>query len=82
MAKEVNEGLGRILHWRRRLLATKQGEVLLIEWRYGQWIYHISGPGRTGAGSCMGWDTIEQCEAAAKSHAESAYGGVAWECTL
>lgn len=83
IAKEVSAALDRAANWRKLALMTKAGELFLVEYS-GGWLYHIAGPGRAYSGSCSSadWKTLEDCAADARKHAESSFGGIAWECSI
>lgn len=70
-------------HIGRRILATKEGELFIVEYRNG-WMYSITGKDRKHASSCiMGNNTtFEKTLEAAKKHANSAFGGVLYEAPL
>jgi hypothetical protein len=83
LEREVNDALDYKANHAKRMIGTKNGEVFLIQWFGPTYGYSIAGPGRDYSGSCMGpWKTCVDCAAEARKHAESAFGGIAWECSV
>lgn len=70
-------------NFQRRLIVCKDGTVLIIEYKHG-WEYRIAHEGYASASACMmGQDsTFKEVLEAAVKHANSAYGGIAWESSL
>ena len=67
-------------NYRNRMIATKAGEVFFVRFSHGAWGYDIYGPDRHGASSCIMGGDFDAVLASARKHAESAFGGIAWEC--
>ncbi len=65
---------------RRSMIGTKEGSIMLVEFRYGGWGYAFYGPGRKHAGGgTIGLDSFEEAVEKARSHAETGFGGISWE---
>src|SRR5688572_18633500 len=59
LAREVSVALDNKTHYQKCAIATKAGEVFIVEYSNG-WMYSIVGPGRGYAGSTMGnWKTFD-----------------------
>lgn len=64
----------------RWIIGCGDGTILYVSWHNGAWFYDIMGPGRKHASGVSGsWPDHKEAIKAAKSHAEEAYGGVAWD---
>lgn len=68
---------------KRRVIATIEGTIFLVEWRYGHWGYSVTGPGRSGHCSCPAdsGSFTEVCEEV-RRHAASNFDGIAWETSF
>lgn len=83
LEREVADALDYKANHAKRMIGTKNGEVFLIHWMGATYGYSIAGPGRDYSGSSIGpWKTCADCTADARKHAESAFGGIAWECSV
>jgi len=80
LLQEINDALTEHRNCRRKVIACKSGEVLVVYFRYGQWGYDIAGEGRTHCSSCWGNGTFEETVQRALAHAEASYGGALWQC--
>jgi hypothetical protein len=83
LEREVSDALDYRANHAKRMIGTKNGEVFLIQWMGGSYGYSIAGPGRDYCGSSMAdWKTCSDCAVDARKHAESSFGGIAWECSV
>jgi hypothetical protein len=83
LEREVSDALDCRANHAKRMIGTRNGEVFLVQWFGPTYGYSIAGPGRQYSGSTMGpWKTMADCLPDARKHAESAFGGIAWECSV
>lgn len=78
----VNEALRTVENYRTQLLATNDGHVFTVRYRYSHWGYSISGSDRGHSSSVAGRDSFDEALADARRHIDDAFGGVAWECAV
>jgi len=64
----------------RKMIATKEGTVLLVMFENGHWGYY-SAHDHGYAGSTWGRNSFEETLTDARNHANNSYGGILWECT-
>ena len=80
LRQEIDDALSEHRNYQRRIIACKNGEVLVVYFRYGQWGYDIAGEGRSGCCTNSGFKTFEEAVEKAIDHAGQSYGGVSWQC--
>ncbi len=66
----------------KQLIVCADGHVIMCEYN-GGFVYHIASSGRGYASSCLQqWNNFDELCKSARDHAESAYGGIAWESSV
>ena len=63
----------------RKAILFGNGEVALIEWRYGSWFYSWIGKGRERSSGGSGGKTLEETIEQVKSGFSDVKGGVIWD---
>ena len=69
------------LNYQQHIIGCTDGTVLVVQYRSGCWCYRIAGKDRNCACTCLFnseatyQDTLEN----ARKHAESSFGGIAWD---
>lgn len=75
----VTEALIHKKEYRRRMIMTVSGIVLLVEFDYGCWGYTIWGKDRNGHSGSQGFKDFDETLSYARKHAVDSYDGIAWE---
>ena len=78
LAALVNDGLQALRNTESRLIACQSGEVIVVRFAFGSWQYTITRQGQHGS-TCVTGQTFDKVCEAARSHANTSYGGIAWE---
>ena len=77
--ERIKEGFEALRNTRQAVICTKDGTILIVQFRIGSWGYSIASDGRSYMGGCsIGSGSYEQALTQAKEHAEQCYGGIAW----
>lgn len=83
VAMEIDRALDTVNHHQKTAIGTKNGPVFIVERAHGSWMYSIVGPDRKCAGSTIAnWLSHDATVRDALKHAESAFGGVAWQSSF
>lgn len=68
---------------RRLLIGTVDGSLILVEWRYGRWVYSIINPDQPPVPSYIdGANNFEEVCEMARCLAISTCDGIAWEIPI
>jgi len=80
LEQEIKDAITEHRNYQRKVIACKNGEILVVYFRYGQWGYDIAGEGRSGCCTNSGFKSFEDAIERATDHAAQSYGGIAWQC--
>src|ERR1700680_842773 len=58
LTQEINDALLEHRNYQRKVIACKNGEVLVVYFRHGHWGYDIAGEGRSGCCTNSGFKTF------------------------
>ena len=80
LSQEINDALNDRRNYQRKVIGCKSGEVLIVNYRYGNWGYDIAGAGRSGCCTNSGFKSFEEAIEKATDRANQSYDGVLWKC--